>query len=93
MSKKHDANVKKNTLVNFQIGLIASLLFTYLLFEIPTKKSDYQQPNPKKRNIEEPVFQIGEVIEEKPLQIDIPPRRPQNNPRQTGGNEYDGMFE
>ncbi|PKV49453.1 protein TonB [Aquimarina sp. MAR_2010_214] len=36
MSNKHDANVRKSTLVNFQIGLIASLLFTYVMFEMYT---------------------------------------------------------
>ncbi len=36
MSNKHDANVRKSTLVNFQIGLIASLLFTFLMFEVYT---------------------------------------------------------
>ncbi|WP_226294218.1 energy transducer TonB [Aquimarina algicola] len=36
MSNKHDANVRKSTLLNFQIGLIASLLFTYVLFEVYT---------------------------------------------------------
>jgi len=36
MSNKHDANVRKSTLVNFQIGLIASLLFTYFMFEVYT---------------------------------------------------------
>lgn len=36
MSNKHDANARKGTLVNFQIGLIASLLFTYLMFEVYT---------------------------------------------------------
>ncbi|WP_108807906.1 energy transducer TonB [Aquimarina spinulae] len=36
MSNKHDANVQKSTLVNFQIGLIASLLFTYVMFEVYT---------------------------------------------------------
>ncbi|WP_188112082.1 energy transducer TonB [Aquimarina sp. RZ0] len=36
MSNKHDANVRKSMLVNFQIGLIASLLFTYLMFEVYT---------------------------------------------------------
>lgn len=38
MSKKHDANVRKHTLVNFQIGLIASLLFTYTMFEVYTSE-------------------------------------------------------
>ncbi|MFD2564091.1 energy transducer TonB [Aquimarina rubra] len=39
MSNKHDANVRKSTLVNFQIGLIASLLFTYVIFEMYTSVS------------------------------------------------------
>jgi len=38
MSNKHDANVRKGTFVNFQIGLIASLLFTYVMFEVYTSK-------------------------------------------------------
>jgi len=36
MSNKHDTNVRKSTLVNFQIGLIASLLFTFVMFEVYT---------------------------------------------------------
>ncbi|MFD2564090.1 energy transducer TonB [Aquimarina rubra] len=47
MSNKHEANVRKGTLVNFQIGLIASLLFTYVMFEVytsePIKKTDDKQ--------------------------------------------------
>ncbi len=38
MSNKHDANVRKSTLVNFQIGLMASLLFAYVLLEVRTAK-------------------------------------------------------
>ncbi len=38
MSNKHDTNVRKSTLVNFQIGLIASLLFTYVMFEVYTSE-------------------------------------------------------
>ncbi|WP_378181780.1 energy transducer TonB [Aquimarina sp. SS2-1] len=38
MSNKHEANVRKGTLVNFQIGLIASLLFTYVMFEVYTSE-------------------------------------------------------
>lgn len=38
MSNKHDANVRKGTLVNFQIGLVASLLFTYVMFEVYTSQ-------------------------------------------------------
>lgn len=34
MSNKPDVNIQKNTFFNFQIGLIASLLFTYLMFEV-----------------------------------------------------------
>lgn len=36
MSNKHDANVRKSTLVTFQVGLIASLLFVYGIFEMRT---------------------------------------------------------
>ena len=39
MSNKHDTNVRKRTLVNFQIGLIASLLFTFVMFEVYTSES------------------------------------------------------
>ncbi|WP_378181783.1 energy transducer TonB [Aquimarina sp. SS2-1] len=39
MSNKHDANVRKSTLVNFQIGLIASLLCVYVGFEMYTSVS------------------------------------------------------
>ncbi|UZO81204.1 energy transducer TonB [Aquimarina sp. ERC-38] len=37
MNNKHDANVRKNGTINFQIGLIASLLFVFLLIETYTK--------------------------------------------------------
>ncbi len=46
MSNKHDANVRKSTLVNFQIGLIASLLFSYLMFEVYTAVPVVNQPPP-----------------------------------------------
>ncbi|WP_299432410.1 energy transducer TonB [uncultured Aquimarina sp.] len=45
MSNKHDANVRKSTLVNFQIGLIASLLFTFVMFEMYTSVSVVELPN------------------------------------------------
>lgn len=38
MSNKHDANVQKSSLLNFQIGLIASLLCIYILLEIPIQR-------------------------------------------------------
>lgn len=44
MSNKHDANVRKSTLVNFQIGLIAGLLFTYVMFEMYTSVSIVEPP-------------------------------------------------
>jgi len=43
MSNKHEANVRKSTLVNFQIGLIASLLFTFVMFEMYTSVSVVEQ--------------------------------------------------
>lgn len=45
MSNKHDANVRKSTLVNFQIGLIASLLFTYVMFQTYTSISVVDPPD------------------------------------------------
>ena len=36
MNNKHDANVRKSTLVNFQLGLIVALLCTVLVMEIKT---------------------------------------------------------
>ena len=36
MSNKHEVNVRKSSWLNFQIGLIASLLFTYVMFEVYT---------------------------------------------------------
>ncbi|WP_459211342.1 energy transducer TonB [Aquimarina rhabdastrellae] len=38
MSNKHEANVRKSPMINFQIGLIASLLFTYVMFEVWTSE-------------------------------------------------------
>lgn len=48
MSNKHDANVRKSTLVNFQIGLVASLLFTYVMFQVYTAVPviDVSPPDP-----------------------------------------------
>ena len=34
MNNKHDANVRKSTLVNFQLGLIVALVTTVLVMEI-----------------------------------------------------------
>lgn len=36
MNDKKDVNVRKHPVINFQIGLIASLLFTYVMFEVYT---------------------------------------------------------
>ena len=36
MREKHQVNVKKNSVVNFQIGLIATLTFVYVMFEVFT---------------------------------------------------------
>ncbi len=36
MRDKHQVNVKKSSLVNFQIGLIAALTFVYIMFEVFT---------------------------------------------------------
>ncbi len=39
-SQKHDANVQKNTILYFQVGLILCLLGTYTLFEMQFKKTN-----------------------------------------------------
>ena len=36
--RKHDANLQKNSTLNFQIGLILCLLGTYGVFEMKFKK-------------------------------------------------------
>ncbi len=65
MSNKHEANVRKSTLVNFQIGLIASLLFTYLMFEVYTAVPVITVEPPIVDNYDDSVFTIGEVEIEK----------------------------
>ncbi|TYP76018.1 energy transducer TonB [Aquimarina intermedia] len=53
MSNKKEVNIRINSLFNFQIGLIASLLFTYLMFEmyaavpvIPSETASYTREEP-----------------------------------------------
>ena len=47
MSNKHEVNVRKSSWLNFQIGLIASLLFTYVMFEVYTTTPTIAvNPNP-----------------------------------------------
>lgn len=41
---KKDANLKTNNLINFQIGLIAALLFVWLLVELTTEQEHVQHP-------------------------------------------------
>ena len=48
MSNKHEVNVRKSSWLNFQIGLIASLLFTYVMFEVYTTTPTIAvNPNPE----------------------------------------------
>jgi len=55
MSNKHDANVRKSTWLNFQIGLVASLLFTYVMFEVYTTEVKRIDPYaPVTNGIQEP---------------------------------------
>ncbi|MEW7293085.1 energy transducer TonB [Aquimarina sp. 2304DJ70-9] len=74
MSNKHDANVRKITLVNFQIGLIASLLFTFFMFEVYTT-SQIVKPNDEGFTMEEPPVEWNtrfKMYEEpKPKQIAV----------------------
>ncbi len=61
MSNKHDANVRKSTLVNFQIGLIAALLFTYLMFELYTS-APIVDSNNTRITIDEPPVEWNTVV-------------------------------
>ncbi|MFC5047276.1 energy transducer TonB [Aquimarina hainanensis] len=65
MSNKHDANVRKSTFLNFQIGLIASLLFVYVMFEVYTAKPVIKERVDYGDLYEETVFTMGDIIVEK----------------------------
>ncbi|MFK7781258.1 MAG: hypothetical protein AB8B90_02805, partial [Psychroserpens sp.] len=43
-SQKHDANLQKNSMLYFQIGLILCLLGTYALFEMKFEKREFVIP-------------------------------------------------
>lgn len=66
MSNKHDANVRKSTLVNFQIGLIASLLFVFTMFETYSSVSVIAPPDDEVDNIEDVSFTMDVFRVEKP---------------------------
>jgi len=59
MSNKHDANVRKSTLVNFQIGLIASLLFTFVMFEMYSSVSIVESPKIALKKTDETNFTMN----------------------------------
>ncbi|WP_281989993.1 energy transducer TonB [Aquimarina aggregata] len=84
MSNKHDANVRKSTLVNFQIGLIASLLFTYFMFEVYTAVPvlDKQEPivEVDDSNVWDGVFQ--EYQEPKPKEVAVKQTKPPVEPQE-----------
>jgi len=71
MSNKHDANVRKSTLVNFQIGLIASLLFTYVMFEVYTSVPIIKGSPPEIDISEEMNFTMDAFVVEKEPQKKI----------------------
>ncbi|WP_164914139.1 energy transducer TonB [Aquimarina sediminis] len=83
MSNKHDANVRKSTLVNFQIGLIVSLLFTYLMFEVYTAIPVVQLPTAV--TVEEPPVEWDENYkiykESKPKQAVVKRSKPVVDPQ------------
>ncbi|SEL19738.1 protein TonB [Aquimarina amphilecti] len=67
MSNKHDANVRKSTLVSFQIGLIASLLFTFVMFEMYSSISVVEPPEIASNENEEVSFTMDVFkVEEEP---------------------------
>ncbi|MDY8136701.1 energy transducer TonB [Aquimarina sp. 2201CG5-10] len=81
MSNKHDANVRKSTLVNFQIGLVASLLFTYIMFEVYTTTQEISDQPPVVDIYEDPVFTMGDFeIEKEPVKELAVKTEPQKEP-------------
>jgi len=81
MSNKHDANVRKSTLVNFQIGLVASLLFTYVMFEVYTQVPIVNVEEPKEEWVQDVVWSDNFTVEkkvEKKLAIKSTPKKPQD---------------
>ncbi|WP_108866494.1 energy transducer TonB [Aquimarina aquimarini] len=76
MSNKHDANVRKSALVNFQIGLIASLLFTYVMFEVYTA-TPIVVSNEQNLIIDEPIADWSGVykVYEAPKSAEVVERR------------------
>lgn len=85
MSNKHDANVRKSTLVNFQIGLIASLLFTYVMFEVYTAKPVVYSDDNGYVVEEPPLEWTGDykIYEEpKPKQLAVKPFKPIVDPQE-----------
>ncbi|MEW7277337.1 energy transducer TonB [Aquimarina sp. 2201CG1-2-11] len=79
MSNKHDANVQKSTLVNFQIGLIASLLFTYVMFEVYTSSQIIVPNSPVENPYTITEYTMGdfiiEKVPEKPLESKPKPQK------------------
>ncbi|WP_299219590.1 energy transducer TonB [uncultured Aquimarina sp.] len=84
MSNKHDANVRKGTLVNFQIGLIASLLFTYVMFEVYTSETIDKRPK-KEFVVENEPFIWNEqfAVYQEPEQKVVAQKRPEPIPDPT----------
>ncbi len=79
MSNKHDANVRKSTLVNFQIGLIASLLFSYFMFEVYTTEPIPKADPPGPEFPEEVNFTLGdfEIYQEPKKEVAVRRTKPQ----------------
>ncbi|WP_299243994.1 energy transducer TonB [uncultured Aquimarina sp.] len=72
MSNKHDANVRKSTLLNFQIGLIASLLFVFVMFEMYTSVSVVKPPDIGSTKTVDTVFTLDVFkIEQKPKKKEV----------------------
>lgn len=87
---------KRNPLMGIGMILLNVIFFPFVfayLFAKAYLTKKFKEVRAQYEERQEGEYVDFEVVEEKPLQIDTPPRRPQNNPRRTGGNEYDGMFE
>ena len=84
-SKKHDANLQKNSTLYFQVGLIMTLLVTYALFEMqfPINQISFDAPTNDEPNqiyvnyvpepMPEPVKEIVKPVKKKVLAMSFKP--------------------
>lgn len=63
--QKHDANLRKNSALYFQVGLILCLMLTYGLLEMKFEEKSYNLAKVDYHDLEMEVYPINYVLEEK----------------------------